>query len=77
MFDLAKGVGLETPAGIPIEKKRPKTERAEAAYAALQSALERLGKIVEACRGIPNKELARFTGQINSLAEKWQKWTKK
>ena len=26
---------------------------------------------------IPNKELARFTGQINSLAEKWQKWTKK
>ena len=77
VFDLAKGVWLETPAGIPIEKKRPKTERAEAAYAALQSALERLGKIVEACRGIPNKELARFTGQINSLAEKWQKWTKK
>ncbi len=77
VFDLAKGVWLETPAGIPIEKKRPKTERAEAAYAALESALERLKKIVDACRGIPNKELARFTGQINSLAEKWQKWTKK
>ena len=77
VFDLAKGVWLETPEGVPVEKKSAKTERAAAAFAALESALERLGKIVAACRAIPNKELARFAGQINSLADKWQKWAKK
>ena len=77
VFDLAKGVWLETPAGVPIEKKSLKTERAAAAYAALTAAGQRLMKIIAACRSIPNKELARFTGQINSLADKWQKWEKK
>ena len=76
-FDLAKGVWLKTPEGVPIAKKSPKTERAAAAYAALVAAGERLQRIIAACRSIPNKELARFTGQINSLAEKWQKWAKK
>lgn len=77
VFDLAKGVWVETPVGVPIEKKTPKTERAAAAYAALVRAGERLQEIIAACRAIPNKELARFTGQINSLADKWQKWAKK
>ena len=65
------------PEGVPVDKKSPKTERAAAAYAALVAAGERLQKIISACRSIPNKELARFTGQINSLADKWQKWAKK
>lgn len=77
VFDLARGVWLETPVGVPIEKRSPKTERAAAAYAALVAAGERLQRIIAACRAIPNKELARFTGQINSLCDKWQKWTKK
>ena len=77
VFDLAKGEWLSTPEGVPIERKSPKTERAEAAYAALVAAGERLKALISACRSIPNKELARFTGQINSLADKWQKWAKK
>ena len=77
VFDLAKGEWVETPAGVPVEKKRAKSERAENAFAALENALERLRALVESCRGIPNKELARFTGQINSLCDKWQKWAKK
>ena len=76
VFDLAKGIWLQTPEGIPVAKKSAKTERANAAYAALLAAGERLQKIIAACRAIPNKELARFTGQVNSLADKWQKWTK-
>lgn len=77
VFDLAQGVWVKTPEGVPIAKKTAKTERAQAAFAALAAAGERLQKIIAACRSIPNKELARFTGQINSLADKWQKWTKK
>ena len=77
VFDLARGVWLAAPEGVPVAKKTAKTERAEAAYAALVAAGERLQKLIAACRSIPNKELARFTGQINSLADKWQKWAKK
>jgi metallo-beta-lactamase family protein len=77
VFDLAKGEWLSAPEGVPIERKSPKTERAEAAYAALVAAGERLKALISACRSIPNKELARFAGQINSLADKWQKWAKK
>ena len=76
VFDLAKGVWCKAPEGILIEKKTAKTQRAAAAYAALVAAGERLRKIIEGCRSIPNKELARFTGQLNSLADKWQKWVK-
>ena len=77
VFDLAQGVWVKTPEGVPVAKKTVKTERAAAAYAALAAAGERLQKIIAACRSIPNKELARFTGQVNSLADKWQKWAKK
>jgi metallo-beta-lactamase family protein len=77
VFDLAQGVWVKTPEGVPVAKKTVKTERAAAAYAALAAAGERLQKIIAACRSIPNKELARFTGQLNSLADKWQKWAKK
>ena len=77
VFDLKAGEWLSAPEGVPIERKSPKTERAEAAYAALVAAGERLKALISACRSIPNKELARFTGQINSLADKWQKWAKK
>ena len=82
VFDLLAGRYTEETEGIPVkekktEKKSQKTERAAAAYSALEAACARLQKIVASCRSIPNKELARFTGQINSLAEKWQKWAKK
>ena len=77
VFDLEKGVWLAMPEGVPVEKKRAKSERAASAYAALVAAGERLQKLIAACRSIPNKELARFAGQINSLADKWQKWAKK
>jgi len=77
VFDLIECVWLKTPDGIPIEKRSAKTERAASAYAALVAAGERLQKIIASCRSIPNKELARFTGQINSLADKWQKWMKR
>ena len=33
--------------------------------------------IVRGCKGIPNTELNKLAGQINSLADKWSSWVSK
>lgn len=76
-FDLIRGVYVVTPSGIPIEKRRVKAARASSAYDNLVAAGEKLMALIHACKGIPNKELIRFAGQINALTSKWQSWATK
>ena len=76
-FDLIRGVYVVTPSGIPIEKRRAKAARASSAYDNLVAAGEKLMALIHASKGIPNKELIRFAGQINALTSKWQSWATK
>ena len=75
-FDLLTGEYVRTPEGVPIErtKAKAKTTRASDAFGMLEAACERLMSVIRGCRGIPNKELSKFTGQVNSLADKWSSW---
>ena len=73
VFDLMLGDYIETPAGVPVKKEKAKAGRAADAFAALVAAGERLMGVIRGCKGIPNKELSKFTGQINSLADKWSR----
>ena len=77
VFDLLLGTYTEWPAGIPVKKEKAKAGRAADVFAGLVAAGERLMAVIRACKGIPNKELARFTGQVNSLADKWSSWARK
>ena len=77
MFDLLADRYVETPDGVPVRKETAKQQRAASAFDALVAAGERLTAVIRACRGIPNKELGRFTSQINSLVAKWESWAKK
>ena len=79
VFDLAAGEYVEMPEGVPVERTKAKarTARANDAFSALVAACERLLTVIRGCRGIPNKELSKFTGQVNSLADKWSAWTNK
>lgn len=77
VFDLAAGAYLDTPEGIPVAKTKAKQARANDVFSALVAAGERLMTVIRGCRGIPNKEIARFTGQVNSLADKWSSWSGK
>ena len=77
VYDLLADGYVEMPEGVPVVKEKAKQARANDVYAALAAAGERLMSVIRGCRGIPNKEIARFTGQINSLADKWSTWTKK
>ncbi|MBQ3496791.1 MAG: MBL fold metallo-hydrolase [Oscillospiraceae bacterium] len=76
VFDLLKCEYVELTEGIPIVKEKAKAARASAAYENVIRACERLMDIARGCRGIPNKELSRFAGQILSLASKWEGWVK-
>ena len=71
VFDLAAGLYLEMPEGVPVSRLTPKQRRNLTVFENLIAAVERLLKVARAVRGLPNKELAKFTGQINSLADKW------
>ncbi len=78
VFDLLTGTYIAEPAGIPAEKPRKaRDSRAFDAFGALLAACERLTAVARKCRGIPNKELSKFTGQINSLADKWRSWSER
>ena len=78
VFDLAADAFIETPAGIPVVKKTGKRpSRRTAVFDRLLAACKRLADVAQACRDIPNKEIDKFAGQINSLADKWATWAKK
>ncbi len=70
-FDLITGELIEEKA-IPIKKfnydKKPMDS-----YERLVNAGKRLAVVIRHKKGRPNKELAKFTGQINSLCDKWDR----
>ena len=76
-FDMLTGEFTEITEGIPVVKKSPKQTRNDSVIGTLIAACQRLMDIARACRGIPNKEISRFAGQVNSLADKWSSWAKK
>ena len=77
VYDLLAGQFIEETEGVPVVKKTSKQARNDNVFDALLAACSRLAELARSCRGIPNKEIARFTGQINSLADKWSSWGKK
>ena len=77
VFDLASGQFLETPAGVPVVKKTAKQARNASVFDGLIAACKRLTELAYGCREIPNKEIGKFTGQVNSLVDKWSAWAKK
>ena len=76
-FDLLSGQAVELTAGVPIAKKAPRDARAMSAFDNVLTAAYGLIDVIKACKGIPNKELAKFAGEIRSLAAKWENWARR
>ena len=75
-YDLATGACLVETTGIPIEKKPggrvgATDERAAKVFARLIASCEKLLRVAQGCKGMANKELARFADQVDSLCDKW------
>jgi len=77
VFDLLLGEYVEMPAGIPIVRPTAKQQRSDSAYQNLLAAGERLMALIRACKGLPGKELGKFTVQVNSLIGNWETRIKK
>ena len=72
-YDLLTGAILERGDRQVKQKTRKKSKSSSNVMARLIAAAERLLKVAEAAEGMPNKDLARFADQINSLADKWKR----
>ncbi len=71
VYDLAADEVVEWPEGVPALKAK---QRAKSnALDRLLDAVNRLMRVARGCEGMANKELAKFTSQIDSLADKWER----
>lgn len=67
VFDLKEELFIECPEGIPVEKETTPAQRANATYERITRDGERLMAMIKKAQGMPNKELARYASQIESI----------
>lgn len=72
VYDLKEGVFVRRTEGIRIQQKAKQT-RASGVYQRLLDAGQRLLTVIRHNEGGANKDLAKFTSQINSLCDKWDR----
>ena len=75
VFDLAENVCIYEAQGIKITKTAvsPETSKAARAFQKLVAMGQRLMSVIRKSEGIPNKDLDRFTREVQSLCDKWDR----
>lgn len=76
-YDLISAVYIARGKIVKLTKVSQGRRRANIAYERLMSACNRLKTVIELSRGLTNKELAKFTDQINDLCDKYARKTNK
>lgn len=72
IYDLKQNVCIVEGKMIPVEK-RAETSRVDSVFERLVNAGKRLMAVIQHNKGGANKDLAKLTGQINSLCDKWDR----
>lgn len=72
-FDLAKGIWIREAVPVPVAVKKPASSQSNTVFARLLAAGQRLLTVIAHNEGGSNKDLAKFTSQINSLCDKWDR----
>ena len=75
IYDLTENTCVYEAAGVKIEKvsASPKASKAARAFEKLLSLGYRLLAVIKKNEGIPNKDLERFSRDIQSLCDKWDR----
>lgn len=73
VFDLIRGEYTYVAEPVRIQKKESAKRRAMDVFGRLVAAGERLLAVIRKNEGLSNKEVAKFTNQINSLCDKWDR----
>lgn len=72
-FDLVSGERIKAGQRQRIEAHKKSVKASKDVFAKLLEAGERLLLLIRQSKGLPNKELRRFTNQINELCNKWKR----
>lgn len=72
IYDMKEGIFVRQTDGIRIQQKTKPT-KASSVYQRLVAAGQRLLTVIRHNEGGSNKDLAKFTSQINSLCDKWDR----
>ncbi|MGN0570410.1 MAG: MBL fold metallo-hydrolase RNA specificity domain-containing protein [Candidatus Fimenecus sp.] len=72
-YDIISGECLCEGNHEKIKRNKPNVQRANSVFQRLLQAGKRLLIVIEHNRGGANKDLAKFTDQINALADKWDR----
>jgi len=75
-FDLISGECIERGKIVKLTKISEGRRRANITFDRLMAACQRLKTVIELSRGLTNKELAKFTDQINDLCDKYARKSK-
>ena len=75
IYDLTENTCVYEATGVKIEKvsASPKASKAARAFEKLLSLGYRLLAVIKKNEGIPNKDLERFSRDIQSLCDKWDR----
>lgn len=73
VFDMAFNEFVKITKGVPITKLSEKKFKKTSAFARLMACCEKLVYTARNCEGMSNKDLAKFSSQIDNLIEKWKR----
>jgi metallo-beta-lactamase family protein len=74
IYDLFTNACIKQGSRMALPKKTKGSLKASSnVFARLLAAGQRLMELIKKSEGLPNKELARFADQINSLCDKWER----
>ncbi len=72
-YDVITGECIQEGNRERLQKKSKSNKASSNVFARLVAAGERLMRVIHKCEGMSNKDLAKFTGQINALCDKWNR----
>lgn len=71
VYDLAAGAWVSQTVGIPVKKESERQKVNRGIFELLVAAGERLLKVIQKNRDCANKDIKKFTADVNALCEKW------
>lgn len=71
IYDLAEGVWIKQTVGIPIKKETARQKENQSIFALLVAAGERLMGVIRRNKECANKDIKKFTAEVNALCDKW------
>lgn len=72
VFDLTAGEWVKQTVGIPIRKETARQKENRSIFELLVAAGERLMRVIRANRDCSNKDIKKFTADVQALCDKWE-----